>query len=432
MRDVALFAIIFGAVPFILRHPYVGVLVWSWLSYMNPHRLAWGAAYNFPFAQLVAIVLFVSLLLDKEPKRLPRHFLLFFWFMFLFWVVITTLNAVYPDFAVIELVRFFKIQLIIFLTMMIMYSAERIRMMVWVIFLSLGFYGVKGGIFAAATGGGARVWGPAGSFVEDNNALAVALLMILPLGYYLVRHEVTNKWLKRGMWIGMFFIALSIVASQSRGAFLSIICVAGYLWLKSDKKMITAIVVFSLLPMMFMFMPESWHERMATIQNYEEDASAMGRINAWVYSVNAANDRPTGAGFNSWSRETYAMWSPNAQRVLVAHSIYFGVIADQGWIGLGLFLTIFAGTFFLGGRVARVAGKHDEHRWISDLAKMIQVSLVAYGTGGAFLSLAYYDLPWHLVAIVLLLQQLLVREGVWETKAKRLAPAAPLASRGPS
>ncbi|MCG6966013.1 MAG: hypothetical protein LJE59_05850, partial [Chromatiaceae bacterium] len=136
---------------------------------------------------------------------------------------------------------------------------------------------------------------------------------------------------------------------------------------------------------------------------------------------NAANDRVTGAGFNSWSANTYARYSPDATKVLVAHSIYFGVIADHGWIGFLMFVGIFTGVFFLAKRVSRVADTDQNYRWVSDLAKMIQVSLVAYGTGGAFLSLAYYDLPWHLAAIVLLLRQLLVREGVWETKPKTLA-----------
>lgn len=37
------------------------------------------------------------------------------------------------------------------------------------------------------------------------------------------------------------------------------------------------------------------------------------------------------------------------------------------------------------------------------LARMLQVSLVAYLSGGAFLSLSYFDLPWHLIAVALLL-----------------------------
>jgi hypothetical protein len=41
-------------------------------------------------------------------------------------------------------------------------------------------------------------------------------------------------------------------------------------------------------------------------------------------------------------------------------------------------------------------------KWASDLAAMIQVSLIGYAVGGAFLGLAYFDLPYHLMIIVLL------------------------------
>jgi probable O-glycosylation ligase (exosortase A-associated) len=166
---------------------------------------------------------------------------------------------------------------------------------------------------------------------------------------------------------------------------------------------------------------------METIWNYQQDRSAMGRINAWTYAVNAANDNITGVGMHSWSRETFLIWAPDPTDVHAAHSIYFGIIADHGWIGFAMFMTIFTTAFFIARRVGKVATAAEEkYRWIAALASMIQVSLVAYATGGAFLSLAYFDLPWHLVAITLLLQQLLKREGVWESRTKPLfTPSVP-------
>ena len=49
LRDLFVFAAVFGTLPFVLRKPYIGIYLWSWLGYMNPHRLAWGLAYDFPF-----------------------------------------------------------------------------------------------------------------------------------------------------------------------------------------------------------------------------------------------------------------------------------------------------------------------------------------------------------------------------------------------
>ena len=46
MRDIIVTLAVFGLLPLILRRPWLGVLAWSWLGFMNPHRLTWGFAYD--------------------------------------------------------------------------------------------------------------------------------------------------------------------------------------------------------------------------------------------------------------------------------------------------------------------------------------------------------------------------------------------------
>ena len=78
-----------------------------------------------------------------------------------------------------------KIQLMIFVTLMLMQSKERINLLVWVMTLSLAFYGVKGGIFTILHGGVYHVRGPAGSFIGGDNEMGLALVMTIPLLRYL-------------------------------------------------------------------------------------------------------------------------------------------------------------------------------------------------------------------------------------------------------
>ncbi len=70
MRDVLITLMVFATLPYIFRNPWYGVLVWSWLSYMNPHRLAYGFAYTMPFAQIVALVL-LDLTVEQPRKEGP-------------------------------------------------------------------------------------------------------------------------------------------------------------------------------------------------------------------------------------------------------------------------------------------------------------------------------------------------------------------------
>ena len=65
MRDIILFGIIFGLLPFCFLRPWIGVLVFAWLSYMNPHRFTWGAAYDFPFAKIIAVATIAGVFLTR-------------------------------------------------------------------------------------------------------------------------------------------------------------------------------------------------------------------------------------------------------------------------------------------------------------------------------------------------------------------------------
>ncbi|WP_136679335.1 putative O-glycosylation ligase, exosortase A system-associated [Neptunomonas sp. XY-337] len=404
MRDLVVLFLVFGSLPFIFKRPYLGIIVWAWLSYMNPHRLAYGFAYNMPFAQIVALVLIIALVMTKDRQKIPVNGLVITWVFFLIWMGLTSLFALDSAAAKIQYVKVLKIQFLTFLTIILINSYEKMKMLIWIIVLSLAFFSVKGGIFTILSGGAHRVWGPPGSFIEENNSLALATLMMVPLMYYLYATE-KHKWIKRGLLMGIPLSLASAIGSQSRGALLATISVAGFFWLKSKSKVLTGTLIVILGMVGFTFMPESWHERMSTIQTYDEDASAMGRIGAWIYSINAANSRITGAGFDSWSESTYAMFSPDAVSISAAHSIYFSVLADHGWIGLLLYLTILFITWRSLSKVLNLTHNNVDLTDQNLLARMLQVSFIAYFTGGAFLSLSYFDLPWHLIVITLLLRQ---------------------------
>lgn len=403
MRDILVTLLVFGSLPFILRNAYIGVYVWSWLSYMNPHRLTWGFAYNMPFAQIVAIATIGAFIFQAGKNKFPINGLTVTWLIFLFWMVISTVFAIFPDHAQILLIKVIKIQLVVLLTFFLIDSQRKIDLLIWTIVLSIGFFSVKGGLFTILTGGSFRVYGPPSSYIQENNSLALASLMVIPLMIYLYKTS-SNKWIRYGMVTAVFLSLASVLGSQSRGALVAIIAVSGFFWLKSRTKILSGIFLLVLAVIGFLSMPDSWHERMATIQNYEEDASAMGRINAWQYSINVASDRLTGGGFHSWKPSSFAVYAPNPDAVHAAHSIFFGPLGDHGWPGLLMFVSI----LFIAWRYLRLVERktNSEPKLYAEntLSKMLQVSLIAYCSGGAFLSLAYFDLPWHVVALAVLLK----------------------------
>jgi probable O-glycosylation ligase (exosortase A-associated) len=401
VRDIFVTAVIFGSLPVILWRPYVGVLVWTWISFMNPHRLTWGFAYDMPFALIVAIVTLVALLISRESKRIPWTRETVLLVVFVAWMLLTTTFSVFPSLAWPHLEKVVKIQLMVFVTLILMRSRDRINMLVWVLTLSLAFYGIKGGIFTVIHGGVYHVRGPAGSFIGGDNEMGLALVMTIPLLRYL-QLSTSRPGVKVALMAAMALCALAAVGSQSRGALLGIVSMGAFLWLKSRRKFVTALLAAVATILIVNVMPQQWYDRMATIGEYQQDASAMGRINAWHMAFNLAKDRPLGGGFDAFQPRMFDLYAPNPDNVHDSHSIYFEVLGEHGFIGLALFLALGLMTWFTASRVIKETRRDPERRWLADLCSMAQVSLVGYASAGAFLGLAYFDFYYTLIAVVVL------------------------------
>ena len=84
-----------------------------------------------------------------------------------------------------------------------------------------------------------------------------------------------------------------------------------------------------------------------------------------------------------------------------AHSIYFQALGEHGYVGLGLYLLLGFLTWRSGAWIIRNTKNLKEYEWASSLASMIQVSMVGFATGAAFLSLLYFDVPYYLMAAMI-------------------------------
>lgn len=425
MRDLFVTGVVFSVLPFIFRYPWIGILLWSWLSYMNPHRQAWGFAYDMPFAMMTAVVTITAFVFWKEKKEMVWTRETITLLLFILWMLITTFFALYPEIAWTQWDKVWKIQLMVFLTLLMIKERQHLNWMIWVIALSLGYYGVKGGIFTIMHGGQFRVQGPTGTFFAGNNEMALVLAMLIPLIRYLHLQE-PRKWVRMGLASAMVLSGIAAIGSQSRGGLLAMAAMGLFLWLKSRQKFMMTLYLTVAVAIMASVMPQSWYDRMNTIQTYEEDASALGRINAWHTAFNVAKDRVTGGGFEMFRPPTFRQYAPEPWRVHDVHSIYFEVMGEHGFIGLALFLALALFTWLRANQVIRECKNDPERKWAADLAAMIQVSLVGYGAGGAFLGLAYFDLTYHLMITLVIAAKL---SGVLDKKQPVFNAAAPVKRR---
>ncbi|MET0266185.1 MAG: putative O-glycosylation ligase, exosortase A system-associated [Duganella sp.] len=400
MRDLLVTLIVFASLPFILRNPVTGVLMWIWISVMNPHTQGWGYATTFPFAFIIAVATVFSLAVSQQAKKLPITGISLTLIAFIVWMNVTALFALFPDAAYNQWNKVMKIMLMSLVTMMVIRSRADIQRMIWVLTLSLGYYGVKGGIFTLRSGGEDRVWGPVGTFIGDNNALALALIMTIPLMRYLQQSS-PQRWIWHSMNLMMLLSALAALGSYSRGGLLAIGAMMMYMWLQSRNKLATGLLIFLLAPLALLFMPDQWGARMDSISEYQSDGSAMGRINAWYMAYNLACDRFFGGGFEIAEASTFLLYAPNPTAIHAAHSIYFQALGEHGFVGLTIYLLLAWHTWRSASWIVRHSRGVADLAWAGNLARMIQASLAGFAVGGAFLSLLYYDVPYYLMAAVL-------------------------------
>lgn len=409
MRDIALAGVVSILLLMIFKHPVIGAYLWAWLGLMNPHKLTFGFARTLPFALIAALVTMLALLMTRKKQTLPLSGIVAVQLCLLFWMGFSSFFAMAPADAVLDRgIAVLKIHIMLLVTWMLVTNTRQLRVLIWIVTFSVCFFGIKGGVWTVMTGGGGRVWGPPGGMLEDNNQLAVGLVILMPMLHFLRQTE-THKWLRRLLLVSMVTVAFSILGSQSRGALLAMLAMAFFLGLKGRYPVRTSLLLFVFVLLAIGFMPDSWTNRMDTMRTYQADTSAMSRIWTWTTLWNAAIDRPlVGVGFSADNQAVFSRYAPLdgdfavfRGMVFVAHSIYFQMLGEHGFVGLGLFLLLGLSTWVTAGRIAG-RNKNDPEfgAWMPELMRMVQVSLIGFAAGGAFLSLAYLDLPYYVMGFV--------------------------------
>jgi probable O-glycosylation ligase (exosortase A-associated) len=414
MRDIALVVLVLGSVPVILRYPFAGVLIWTWISIGVPHQEAWGFSRSLPLNLIVAAATIGAWYFSANRKLPPSHFIYGAFVFFLLWVTFDTFFAADPKWSWEYWDRCWKTIFLGFFVAATATNKVRIHALIWVMVISLFYYGVKGGVFTLQTGGQFHVLGPPNSYIGDNNCLALALLMVLPLANYL-RLQSQQKWLAWGTLVAMILTVIAVVGSYSRGALLGLAAVALVGLFRTKRWFVYLLLVAAVAAPVYNFMPVSFHDRVSTISNAQNDASFQGRLDAWEVAYKVAADYfPMGAGF--YGPQRHAVFNHYLPKVEAhaAHSIYFQVLGEHGFAGLAIYLALIASAFLTASRIRKLTKGDPELEWNYQLASMIQVSLVAFCVGGAALSLAYYDV--FLINVALLLPLLKIAR---ETVASR-------------
>ncbi len=388
MRAALLLLILGVSVPACLVSPYYGVLMWYWVSYFNPHRLTWGFTYDLPVAFLVAVPTLIGVLFAKKSLRsllvLESLLLIGLWA----WYTSTYIYAQrVPMFvghmaeAGYQMSHISKILLMTLVMIVVITSRERLYGVMLISGGSLGLLALKGAIFGARTAGGSRIFGPPDSFLTDNNAFGLAINVCLPILFFLARSE-RRRWLRLSLYLCFGAGIVTVLLTYSRGGLLGLVGM----------------------------------HRMGRFAEGNLDATANQRLVSWGTAWNFSHDFPvTGGSFDALPDEfIFKRYQPrplpDGLPSSGPHSIYFQLLADQGFVGLALFLVLIASCFLSLLRVRRTARRVPEASWLVDYTLMIEIALLAFMTSGAFLGFVYLDLIYQMIGTVAVLKILLRKE----------------------
>jgi len=420
MRDLAFALMLLAVLPLAMARPFNAYLIWGWTAMLAPTTYFYGFMVGARVNLVFALLTLALLGLGRVPVRnyqgntvswlylwFAAHATLAFWFGY----------AVNPwDVQYYE----FLIKGLLFVLVMPFFVRERVHFhaMFIVIALGLGIHGVLNGLKIIASAGGHLMEGPAGTILDDRNHLSTAMAMVLPLLLYLYTYA-ANRLLRIGYLGALCVMVLGILGGGSRGGFMAVSVVGVWLVLTTRRKGLALLLVAAAVAGFLAFAPESIMERMSTIKTADDDSSFMGRVFAWRVSSAIALANPVfGGGFHavqvqwiwdSFKESTSLLGFLNLPvptfKAKAAHSIYFEVMGDLGFVGLGLFLIILFRALWNRQAIKRTTARLGvSYQWARDMADMLMVAVLAYMVGGATVSLAYFEVIHMLVMLTELLR----------------------------
>jgi probable O-glycosylation ligase (exosortase A-associated) len=422
MRDLLLFIIIVVAIPISFFRPFFGIVMWTWITFFNPHRYTWGFMYNFPVAAVIAVPTLLGCLFTATINRRFLKWETVLTAVLWLWFCLSYIHALQVPFfqghlddAKLELIRVSKVLLITFAMILLVTSYQRLKYLVMVTAMSFGFLAIKGGIFGIRTAGESRVWGPPDSFIADNNSFALAVNMSLPMLLFLARDEKKRSY--RWFYYSAFvFGVFSVILTYSRGGLLGLAAVLLAITFKSKYKLVSIFLIVLVFLGVVTFAPPRWMDRMGGLARGDVDMSGRQRLVSWQTSWNFAMDYPiAGGSFNALPDvELFQHYQsealPGGFLSSGPHSIYFQTLEEQGFVGLGIYLLLVVSCWISLFRLRRIAQRTPATQWIVPYTHMIEVSLFGFLVSGAFLGLANFDLYYQLVAMVIILKILWHKE----------------------
>ncbi|MBQ0015936.1 MAG: O-antigen ligase family protein [Bacteroidales bacterium] len=399
-----------------------------------------------------AVFLFRTLASRQYDTRLLRHPVTLALLAIIGWMIITSCTSQLPWVsAKYTIARLWFVIPFFFAAAQIFQQTTRIKQFFWC--YAIGLIAVVVITTARTVGNFSdlqtlhRVMKP---FYNDHTAYGCVIALMLPATYYFLFNRSSRGWQRILCLTILVLLLVGLFFSYCRAAWISVIAVVGvFVLIKMGVKVrwmaLIAVVGVSLF---FAYQSDVLYkmgknhqdssydlaDQVKSISNISTDASNLERLNRWASALRLWEEQPImgcGPGTYQFLYASYqrsyqlSTISTNAGNLGNAHSEYIGPLTEQGVVGAGLILALFALTFITGVRVYQTAA----NRNIANMALAFTLSLTTYyihGIFNNFLDTDKLSVPfWGFTAVIVALD-------VYSAKADKTTTPQQHSSDNPS
>lgn len=456
MRDLVFVGYLVVLLLIAFKRPFLFTLIYAYVDIVAPQRLSYFMLNSVPVSLIVFAMAFLGYMVadDKKDSRFSvRQGAMV---LLLIYCGYTTLQAAVPEAAWAKWDWVWKAMIFAIFLPLTLKTKLRIEALALFMVLCAAALIVTGGIKTLASGGG---YGVLVLLIDDNAGLyegsiiSMVAICIIPLILWLANHGTIfpPDWRVKLFSYALIFAALLIpIGTQARTG-LVCIAVLAILQLRFARyRFVYAGMAVTLGLIAIPFLPQSFTERMSTIQNYKADESASTRIAVWEWTWEYAKQNPFGGGFDVYriNKLTYELAEDDSQEEeelayeledegpveivdesRAFHSSYFEMLGEQGFPGLALWLFIHVGGVWRMEILRRryLKSRKESEQWVAPLALALQNGHIIYLTGALFVGVAYQPFIYMLVALQIGLDTYLARrraEAKWQPIVRNLSLTA--------
>jgi putative inorganic carbon (HCO3(-)) transporter len=434
LRTIFVVALLLIGARYSFKAPFYTLLFYLFISYFRPEEWVWTSFLASANVSYLVGVWVVAYAIISRPKLNVGAWPILL-IVFLAHSLVSALMSEVWGFAFQFWQEFAKSILVAYLCVVFIDDEDKLRLALLVIAFSLGFEGAKQGwntLLRAPGYANANGWPNLG----DNNGVAIGMLMLVSLFMALAN---TSRW-KLEQYIERFFligVMYRAVSTYSRGGFLSLGALLVYLVLRGKKKVRGVLTIGLALALIVPALPQEFWDRMGTIQtsaqaaqgdtNTEAERSAAGRLHFWEVAVVMGNANPIfGVGpwaFNQmYNRYDFSNGEFGGGRSV--HSAWFGLLAETGYVGLGIVVLLLVRSAFVTWRVRRLARKRKDFATLAAYATGLEGALLVVLVGGTFYPFQYMEPLWHTLALMMVIDRLATKRLQMDVDGPVVVPAA--------